>query len=91
MCEQTFSHIKKIKSPYRSRLTDDYFHVVRAATTNFNVEIEKIINNIQQQKSHLAFYQTVVISIFLYYNYIIKNYNVYIYYFKVLNSYYFFN
>ncbi|VVC39075.1 Ribonuclease H-like domain,HAT, C-terminal dimerisation domain, partial [Cinara cedri] len=53
ICEQAFSHMKKIKNPYRSRLTDDHLHhVLRASTSNFNVEIEKIINNIQQQKSH---------------------------------------
>lgn len=51
--EQAFSHMKKIKNPYRSRLTDDYLHhVLRARASNFNMEIEKIINNIQQQKSH---------------------------------------
>jgi len=53
VCEQAFSHMKKIKNPYRSRLTDDHLHhVLRASTSNFNVEIENIINNIQQQKSH---------------------------------------
>ncbi|CAI6345041.1 unnamed protein product [Macrosiphum euphorbiae] len=53
VCEQAFSHMKKIKNPYRSLLTDDHLHhVLRASTSNFNVEIEKIINNIQQQKSH---------------------------------------
>lgn len=53
VCEQAFSHMRKIKNPYRSRLTDDHLHhVLRASTSNFNVEIENIINNIQQQKSH---------------------------------------
>jgi len=42
MCEQAFSHMKKIKNPYRSRLTDDYLHhVSKASARNFNVEIEK--------------------------------------------------
>jgi hypothetical protein len=53
VCEQAFSHMKQIKNPCRLRLTDDHLHhVLRAGTSNFNVEIEKIINNIQQQKSH---------------------------------------
>ena len=44
---------EKIKNPYRSRLTDDLLHhVLWASTSNLNVEIEKITNNIQKQKSH---------------------------------------
>jgi len=46
-------HTKKIKNPHRSRLTDDHLHrVLRADTSNFDVEFEKIVNKIQQQKSH---------------------------------------
>lgn len=53
VCEQAFSHMKKIKDTYRSHSTDDHLHhVLRASTSNFNVQIEKIINNIQQ-KNHI--------------------------------------
>lgn len=41
VCEQAFSHMKKIKNQHRLCLTDDHLHhVLRAGTSNFNVEIK---------------------------------------------------
>lgn len=53
------SHMEKIKDTYGSRkLTGDHLHhVFRAGTRNFNVEVEKIINN-TQQNSHFKHFIT---------------------------------
>lgn len=61
MCEQAFSLMekkKKIKNPYWLRLIElDHLHrVLRVSASNINVKIEKMLNNIQQEKHIKAYF-----------------------------------
>lgn len=65
--EQDYSHIKKIINPHRSHLIDDHLHrVLRSGTNNFDVEIEKMVNKIQQQKSRLMVFHALINSTLFY-------------------------
>ena len=48
ICEQTFSRIKVIKTPVRSRLTDKHLHhCLRLAVTRMESDIQLLINQMQ--------------------------------------------
>ena len=51
ICEQTFSQIKIAKSKIRSRLMDKHLHdILRMSVTNFNIKVDVLCKNIQQQE-----------------------------------------
>ncbi|KAM8972164.1 general transcription factor II-I repeat domain-containing protein 2-like [Pelodytes ibericus] len=53
VCEQTFSRIKHLKSPTRSRLTDAHLHhLLRLAVTNMEPDIDHLISQKQAHSSH---------------------------------------
>ncbi|XP_034260429.1 general transcription factor II-I repeat domain-containing protein 2-like [Pantherophis guttatus] len=50
VCEQTFSRMKRLKSPTRSRLTDEHLHhLLRLAVTNMEPDIDYLIS---QKQAH---------------------------------------
>ncbi|XP_051837153.1 general transcription factor II-I repeat domain-containing protein 2-like [Antechinus flavipes] len=52
-CEQTFSRMKHLKSPTRSRLTDAHLHhLLRLAVTNMEPDIDHLISQKQAHSSH---------------------------------------
>ncbi|XP_041447439.1 general transcription factor II-I repeat domain-containing protein 2-like [Xenopus laevis] len=53
VCEQTFSRMKNLKSPTRSRLTDAHLHhLLRLAVTNMEPDIDYLISQKQAHTSH---------------------------------------
>ncbi|XP_060129870.1 general transcription factor II-I repeat domain-containing protein 2-like [Zootoca vivipara] len=53
VCEQTFSRMKHLKSPTRSRLTDEHLHhLLRLAVTNMEPDIDHLISQKQAHSSH---------------------------------------
>ncbi|XP_042306980.1 general transcription factor II-I repeat domain-containing protein 2A-like [Sceloporus undulatus] len=53
VCEQTFSRMKHLKAPARSRLTDEHLHhLLRIAVTNMEPDINHLISQKQAQSSH---------------------------------------
>ncbi|KAM8960711.1 general transcription factor II-I repeat domain-containing protein 2-like [Pelodytes ibericus] len=53
VCEQTFSRMKHLKSPTRSRLTDAHLHhLLRLAVTNMEPDIDHLISQKQAHSSH---------------------------------------
>ena len=53
VCEQTFSRMKHLKSPTRSRLTDAHLHhLLRLAVTNMEPDIDYLISQKQAHSSH---------------------------------------
>ncbi|XP_077112974.1 general transcription factor II-I repeat domain-containing protein 2A-like [Ranitomeya variabilis] len=53
VCEQTFSRMKHLKSPTRSRLTDVHLHhLLRLAVTNMEPDIDHLISQKQAHSSH---------------------------------------
>ncbi|KAM4021787.1 general transcription factor II-I repeat domain-containing protein 2A-like [Anomaloglossus baeobatrachus] len=53
VCEQTFSRMKHLKSPTRSRLTDVHLHhLLRLAVTNMEPDIDHLISQKQAHTSH---------------------------------------
>lgn len=53
VCEQTFSRMKHLKSPTRSRLTDAHLHhLLRLAVTNMEPDIDHLISQKQGHSSH---------------------------------------
>ncbi|KAM8967123.1 general transcription factor II-I repeat domain-containing protein 2-like [Pelodytes ibericus] len=53
VCEQTFSRMKHLKSPTRSRLTDAHLHhLLRLAVTNMEQDIDHLISQKQAHSSH---------------------------------------
>uniref|UniRef100_A0A8C4UDT3 Uncharacterized protein n=1 Tax=Falco tinnunculus TaxID=100819 RepID=A0A8C4UDT3_FALTI len=53
VCEQTFSRMKHLKSPIRSRLTDEHLHhLLRLAVTNMKPNIDHLISQKQAHSSH---------------------------------------
>ncbi|XP_069610761.1 general transcription factor II-I repeat domain-containing protein 2-like [Ranitomeya imitator] len=53
VCEQTFSRMKHLKSPTRSRLTDVHLHhLLRLAVTNMEADIDHLISQKQAHSSH---------------------------------------
>ncbi|XP_027230681.2 general transcription factor II-I repeat domain-containing protein 2 [Penaeus vannamei] len=53
ICEQTFSHMKLLKTPMRSRLTDEHLHqCLRLAVTKMEPDIQLLTSQIQAHSSH---------------------------------------
>lgn len=53
LCESTFSHMKHIKSKYRSTLTDEHLDTCcRLAVTTYSPNYTKLADNMQCQSSH---------------------------------------
>ncbi|XP_069461240.1 general transcription factor II-I repeat domain-containing protein 2-like [Ambystoma mexicanum] len=53
VCEQTFSRMKHLKSPTRSRLTDEHLHhLLRLAVTNMEPDIDHLVSQKQAHSSH---------------------------------------
>uniref|UniRef100_A0A3B1JEN7 HAT C-terminal dimerisation domain-containing protein n=1 Tax=Astyanax mexicanus TaxID=7994 RepID=A0A3B1JEN7_ASTMX len=53
ICEQTFSHMKLLKTPMRSRLTDEHLHqCLRLAVTRMEPDIELLPSQMQAHSSH---------------------------------------
>ncbi|XP_068118264.1 general transcription factor II-I repeat domain-containing protein 2-like [Hyperolius riggenbachi] len=53
VCEQTFSRMKHLKSPTRSRITDAHLHhLLRMAVTNMEPDIDYLISQKQAHTSH---------------------------------------
>lgn len=53
LCESAFSHMKIIKSKYRSTMTDDHLVAcLRLATSCYNPDYEKLASSSQCQRSH---------------------------------------
>ncbi|XP_069502448.1 general transcription factor II-I repeat domain-containing protein 2-like [Ambystoma mexicanum] len=53
VCEQTFSRMKHLKSPTRSRLTDEHLHhLLRLAVTNMEPGIDHLVSQKQAHSSH---------------------------------------
>ena len=53
ICEQTFSKMKNVKCPLRSRMTDGNLHdMLRMSTTKMDPRLELIINDKQFHTSH---------------------------------------
>ncbi|XP_069469912.1 general transcription factor II-I repeat domain-containing protein 2-like [Ambystoma mexicanum] len=53
VCEQTFSRMKHLKSPTRSRLTDERLHhLLRLAVTNMEPDIDHLVSQKQAHSSH---------------------------------------
>ncbi|CAI5649826.1 unnamed protein product [Oreochromis niloticus] len=53
MCEQTFSRMKLMKSPMRSRLTDEHLHqCLRVAVTRMEPDIQLLTGQMQAHSSH---------------------------------------
>ncbi|KAJ8346319.1 hypothetical protein AAFF_G00215060 [Aldrovandia affinis] len=53
LCESTFSHMKIIKSKYRSTMTDDHLVAcIRLVTSCYNPDYEKLASSSQCQRSH---------------------------------------
>ncbi|XP_069470077.1 general transcription factor II-I repeat domain-containing protein 2-like [Ambystoma mexicanum] len=53
VCEQTFSRMKHLKSPTRSRLTDEHLHhLLRLAVTNMEPDIDHLVSQMQAHSSH---------------------------------------
>ncbi|XP_070256829.1 general transcription factor II-I repeat domain-containing protein 2-like [Myotis yumanensis] len=53
VCEQTFSRMKHLKSPTRSRLTDAHLHhLLRLAVTNMEPDMDHLISQKQAHSSH---------------------------------------
>lgn len=53
VCEQTFSRMKNLKSPTRSRITDAHLHhLLRLAVTNMEPDIDYLISQKQAHTSH---------------------------------------
>uniref|UniRef100_A0A8C8SQM6 SPIN-DOC-like zinc-finger domain-containing protein n=1 Tax=Pelusios castaneus TaxID=367368 RepID=A0A8C8SQM6_9SAUR len=53
VCEQSFSRMKHLKSPTRSRLTDAHLHhLLRLAMTNMEPDIDYLISQKQAHTSH---------------------------------------
>ncbi|XP_069476356.1 general transcription factor II-I repeat domain-containing protein 2-like [Ambystoma mexicanum] len=53
VCEQTFSRMKHLKSPTRSRLTDENLrHLLRLAVTNMEPDIDHLVSQKQAHSSH---------------------------------------
>ncbi|KAL3859345.1 hypothetical protein ACJMK2_009570 [Sinanodonta woodiana] len=53
VCEQTFSRMKHLKSPTKSRLTDAHLHhLLRLAVKNMEPDIDYLINQKQTHSSH---------------------------------------
>ena len=53
ICEQTFSQMKHLKSPMRSRLTDEHLHqCLRLAVTRMQPDIQLLTSQMQAHSSH---------------------------------------
>lgn len=53
ICEQTFSRMKLLKTPLRSRLTDEHLHqCLRLAVTSLEPDIQRLISQMQAHSSH---------------------------------------
>ena len=53
ICEQTFSRMKQLKSPTRSRLTDEHLHqLLRLTTTKMEPDIDLLVSQMQAHQSH---------------------------------------
>ncbi|XP_037553998.1 general transcription factor II-I repeat domain-containing protein 2-like [Nematolebias whitei] len=53
ICEQTFSRMKLLKTPMRSRLTDEHLHqCLRLAVTRMEPDIQLLTSQIQAHSSH---------------------------------------
>ena len=53
LCEQTFSHMKLLKSLMRSRLTDEHLHqCLRLAVTRMELDIQLLTSQMQAHSSH---------------------------------------
>ena len=57
VCEQTFSQMKIAKSKIQLRLAEKFLHhTLRMPVTNFNVNVDVLCKNIQQQGSRRNLY-----------------------------------
>lgn len=53
ICEQTFSRMKLLKTPMRSRLTDEHLHqCLRLAVTRMEPDIQLLTSQMQAHSSH---------------------------------------
>lgn len=53
ICEQTFSRMKLMKTPMRSRLTDEHLHqCLRLAVTRMEPDIQLLTGQMQAHSSH---------------------------------------
>ncbi|XP_075933644.1 general transcription factor II-I repeat domain-containing protein 2-like [Anarhichas minor] len=53
ICEQTFSYMKHLKTPMRSRLTDEHLHqCLRLAVTRMEPDIQLLTSQMQAHSSH---------------------------------------
>ncbi|KAG9278014.1 general transcription factor II-I repeat domain-containing protein 2-like [Astyanax mexicanus] len=53
ICEQTFSRMKQLKCPTRSRLSDEHLHhLLRLTVTNMEPDIDSLVSQKQAHSSH---------------------------------------